>query len=697
MRRLTPWLRQSKTRNHRARLHVSPLEAREVPAAVLANGVLTVTGDNPGIGDQDTIEILSPADGQMVVRVNGQQQFSGSVAISRVEIDGQAGVDTVTIRGVQSGIAGGVHVRNSEIVGLGDQVPGTGLQTMTNIRSFVDIDRAAIVNLRDTASTANRTVTVSNLGVTGLSPATIGYDLGPEAILTIRSGSGAETFDIGGTPQALTRVFGGAGADTFDVQRWFGNVEVIGEAGTDTVTIGPAGIGFGQTLGTVRVTDGSFRDQVTVLDDQAASGADFFNSYQATLTSTQLDVRVNATSVLGNRVIPVGFNRIINLDAVGALDYRAPAARANTSQIDIRSQDRFTDVRVDAGGTERVRVGSTAGSLNPVMGRLTIAGGVDTGRLVLDDSGATLGRSFRVGASQVTYPDPQLGNRTINYANYLGVVHVDGGSGADRFTVDSLRTGNRWVLVDGNAGTDIVVGREQGSRFGVLGQNTGSVDSQVDYFSAEILVGRAGDDTFRFFDNGTIGTIDGGGGFDTLDYSTFDTPVAVSLAAGTATNVLNRATNLRNVFGGSAADRLTGNASNNVLVGNGGNDILDGTRLGRDVLIGGTGADDLSTPANRAGALFVGGDVAEADRNNVTSMKAIMTEWQSSAGVDTRVANLAAGVGPGGTVRLSAETLDGDGAADVFRGNLAADAFYREFQDLFTGSLPAANDRVITV
>ena len=701
MSRFPRWLSSRKPRpaaaRHRARLGITPLEAREVPAVVLENGVLTVTGDNPGISDADSIEILSPTDGQMIVRVNGQQQFSGSVAISRVEIDGQGGVDNVLIRGVQSGIAEGVRVLNAEIVNLGDQVPGTGLQTMANVRSFVNIDRAAILNLRDTASTADRTVSVSNLGVTGLGPATIGYNLGPEAILSIRSGRGADTFDVGGTPQALTRIFAGAGADTFDVQRWIGNVEVIGEAGTDTVTIGPAGIGFGQTLGTVRVTDGSFRDQVTVLDDQAAADADRFFSYEATLTSNRLDVRVNAASQLGNRMIPVGFNRTINLHRVGSVDYRAPARSAEDTLIEVRSLDRFTQARVDAGGADRIEVGSQAGSLNPVTGRLTIAGGVDTSRMVLDDSGTTLGRNFRIGGSQLTYPDPQLGTRSINYADYLGVVHVAGGSGADRFTVDGLRTSPRWVLVDGNAGSDTVVGREQGSRFALLGDNAGTVDSQVNFFDTQVLLGRSGDDVFRFQTPGsTIGAIDGGGGVNTLDYSTYTTEVRVNLGAGSATDVTGQAANLDNVYGGSAGDRLIGDFGSNVLVGNGGNDFLDGFRGGLDVLIGGTGADQLLA-TGIGGALFIGGDVAEADRNNVQSMRAIQTTWNLPANVATKVATLAAGVGAGGTVRLNADTLDGDGVMDTFVSGQAGHAYYRELGDAFAGILPGADDQVIDV
>ena len=87
-----------------------------------------------------------------------------------------------------------------------------------------------------------------------------------------------------------------------------------------------------------------------------------------------------------------------------------------------------------------------------------------------------------------------------------------------------------------------------------------------------------------------------------------------------------------NVYGGSAGDVLIGDFGSNVLAGNGGNDLLDGFRGGLDVLIGGTGADQLLA-TGIGGALFIGGDVAEADRNNVQSMRAIQTTWNLPANV----------------------------------------------------------------
>jgi hypothetical protein len=705
MRRLTNWLNPSKTRSanarkHRARLALSPLESREVMSAVLSNGVLTVTGDDPGIGDADTIEILSPTAGQMVVRVNGQQQFSGSNAISRVEIDGRAGVDTVFIRGVQSGIADGVRVRNTEIVNFGDPVPGTGLQSMANVRSSVFVDRAAFLNLRDTASSADRTVVVSGQAVTGLSPAPISYTLGPEAIMIIRSGRGVDMFQVEGTSQALTRLFGGAGGDTFDIERWNGGVEVIGETGADAVTIGSPGVTFGQNPGRVRVTDGSFQDSVTVLHDEVAANATFFPSYQATLTPDMLDVRVVASNLAGNLLVPLGFNQTIVLDDVGAVDYRAPARQATTtSLIDIRAVDRFTEVRMDVGGTALTRLGSTAGTLNGIIGRTTMTGGLPGNRLVLNDSGLTVARTYGVNAGSVTFPDPTFGQRSINFANYLGEVQLQAGSAGDRFNVNGLRADGRQMTVDGNGGTDTIVAPNQANSWLLTGPNRGVLNAQVNYVDTNNLTGRTQDDHFRFLPGGAVGgRIDGGGGFDTLDYSLFTTTVTSNLTTGASTAVGNGVANIVNVFGGSAGDTLTGNGLSNVLIGNQGNDQIDGTAGGRDILIGGTGADTLRKTIGGDDTIYVGGDVAPADQNNVASMKAIMTTWLRADTFDFRLELLAAGVGPGGSVRLSSEALGGDGATDTFIGTFGREAFFREAVDSFSGNfLPGPADRVITV
>ena len=113
--------------------------------------------------------------------------------------------------------------------------------------------------------------------------------------------------------------------------------------------------------------------------------------------------------------------------------------------------------------------------------------------------------------------------------------------------------------------------------------------------------------------------IDGGTGSDTADYGDKAVSVRVVLhgAASAVVKVggVNEDTirNVENVYGGAAADALTGDAGANVLVGrdgndglvgSGGNDVLQGG-AGRDRLDGGAGASDTADYTDKSAAVRV--------------------------------------------------------------------------------------------
>jgi hypothetical protein len=95
-----------------------------------------------------------------------------------------------------------------------------------------------------------------------------------------------------------------------------------------------------------------------------------------------------------------------------------------------------------------------------------------------------------------------------------------------------------------------------------------------------------------------------GGGFDTLDYSAFSTPVNISLEPGEISRIngasggildpgifsINYRTIIEAVKGGSGNDQLSGNGADNVLSGGAGADSLSG-RAGSDNITGGPGDD----------------------------------------------------------------------------------------------------------
>jgi hypothetical protein len=106
------------------------------------------------------------------------------------------------------------------------------------------------------------------------------------------------------------------------------------------------------------------------------------------------------------------------------------------------------------------------------------------------------------------------------------------------------------------------------------------------------LTGGAGADTFVFADGaGVDGTIDGGGGTNTLDYSAYSSSVLVDLQTGFATGVGAGIANIQNVTGGAGG----GSGVYNILVGNGGN-FLRGGDDRRNLLIAGASASLIALP-----------------------------------------------------------------------------------------------------
>ncbi|MFO0877987.1 MAG: autotransporter-associated beta strand repeat-containing protein [Gemmataceae bacterium] len=161
----------------------------------------------------------------------------------------------------------------------------------------------------------------------------------------------------------------------------------------------------------------------------------------------------------------------------------------------------------------------------------------------------------------------------------LVLVTVDGGAGGNALKVNDQAHDFFFNATDGGAGSVIT-----------------SLSYFIDFTAIGSFTGGAGNDAFVFADGvGATGTIDGGGGVNTLDYSSYTTDVSVNLPTGAATNVFGGlaggVTGVENATGGFGNDTLLGDASSNVLTGNDGNDILATGPGGTDALLGGSGND----------------------------------------------------------------------------------------------------------
>lgn len=195
----------------------------------------------------------------------------------------------------------------------------------------------------------------------------------------------------------------------------------------------------------------------------------------------------------------------------------------------------------------------------------------------------------------------------------LASVTVVGTSSPDNFTL--VGEFPFQVSIAGGGGSDTLTGRGTENTWTLQALDRGQVAGTgglVSFESIENLTGGAGADTFRFHLAGRVsGRISGGGGTDTLDYSSFGSAVAVDLSLGRATSTAGVSL-VENITGSRYSDTLIGNSQANVIRGGAGDDTIYG-RAGDDELFGEDGLDWLY---GEAGADYLDGG-ADAYRDNL--------------------------------------------------------------------------------
>lgn len=170
--------------------------------------------------------------------------------------------------------------------------------------------------------------------------------------------------------------------------------------------------------------------------------------------------------------------------------------------------------------------------------------------------------------------------------------------------------------------------------------------------------------------------IDGGAGFDCVDYRLQNTPQLIDLIfsninKGLSTN--NTYTSIEGVVGGGGADnirgdyndnRLYGQANTDWIYGRRGNDILDGG-VGNDVLLGGLGADTL------IGGL--GKDRAQYSESQIGVTADLQFSIRNTGDAD-------------GDIYLGIEDIAGSSFGDFLFGNSCSNSIFgRNGEDLLDG------------
>jgi Ca2+-binding RTX toxin-like protein len=285
------------------------------------------------------------------------------------------------------------------------------------------------------------------------------------------------------------------------------------------------------------------------------------------------DNRIDSTSrdiIIANNQVSIAQAASAGYAQVESLTVYAGQSR---DTLEVRSTAAATPVTIrnplapSSSISDTVTIGD-AGSTQAILGAVDVGNQAAFTRLVIDDSADPTPRVIGITDGAVTGIAPA----TISYSlmNEIQRVIVNGGNGGNRFNI---------------ASTNLVI--------------------------PKVLASGGGADFFVFADGATLtgsGSIDGGAGVDTLDYSAYTDSVNVDAGTATGTKFPNGVANIESAIGGSANDTLFGRSGvNAILKGGPGNDLLQGG-TGNDTLDGGPGNDTLIGGAGDDLAIWNDGD-----------------------------------------------------------------------------------------
>ncbi|MCX7422601.1 MAG: hypothetical protein NT013_24080 [Planctomycetia bacterium] len=545
-------------------------------------------------------------------------------------------------------------------------------------------------------------VTINNVVQTqfdNIDPAIIGS-------ITINGGSAADTINLTGLSKSvyslLTHVSlnGGAGNDTITGSTLTGLFEeyISGGLGDDVLDGGnDTGIGFGgnrlRESGNVNFTltntslTGLGRDRLKNFEVASLEGGTGANVF--TVSGWTHDAVINGGG--GS-----GIDTIVATKIIGNVNFELSDRDLVTSDGMSVSLDRIKRATLVGGsGNNNFFVGEWTGiaTLSASTGKDTLSVTRDANITLTTTSLTTTGSSTAYGllshsGFEVAHLTGGAGNNIFTVSGWTGTGSITVGGGEDR--VEATRNAN-FTLSD----TQLVTSDKLSMTLSGIGRAnlTGGAAANIFTVSAwtgeGFLNGSTGTDrlvavrdTDMILTNGSLVS---GGVFDSLFLVAIETAL---LSGGDSANKL-----IANQFTLGAVT-LQGNGGDDVLIGGSGNDSLDGG-TGRDLLIGGAGLDTLIGGAGEdiliGGTTTVSGGIA---RNvpDYEALDTIMAEWSrtnANSLYATRLANLLAGVGVNGSIKLNSTTVQNDtNAKDFLKGSLSVlnnsdlDWFFKSSNDV---------------
>jgi hypothetical protein len=398
------------------------------------------------------------------------------------------------------------------------------------------------------------------------------------------------------------------GTDVLNVQNTLSGVSTTVNLGSsaDTVNVRlsmPSGSFSLDTLGGDVTINGNNGGMVNINDQ-----ADAFND-----TFTIATTGASAT-------VQRDFSGLVTCNGVSSLVVDGGPGQTTGITYDVNSTLFGTPVTINAGtGNDTFNVlmasPSTFFSLDNLQGALTIHGNGGTDTLnVNDQADAFSGDQYTITSTTVQ----RTAEAAITFDSLEGIV-INGAcspSVAITYTVQSTAVYTP-VTINGGGGTDTLIGPNSSTIWYLSGANQGNSLminnvfglTVVTFTSMENLTGGSGADSYQFSPGASLsGTLNGGAGYNSLDYSPYITSgtagVTVNLATGTAT-ATGGVSHITQVTGTIANDTLIGDANNNYFYSDGGNDSMMGgggndtfylygeAATATTVIDGGTGTDSV--------------------------------------------------------------------------------------------------------
>jgi hypothetical protein len=466
---------------------------------------------------------------------------------------------------------------------------------------------------------------------------------------------------------------GGGGLNTLDYSAYVTGIAVDLGSGTATGAGGISNIqnAIGSNANDTLTGDSAANSLVGGPGDDVLTGGQGADSLDGGVGADRLVEARDADVTLTDSTLTAGLE---GSDILLSIEWASIAGGAGANTLDV-SAFSGSVVLAGEGGDDLFIINNTDFTLDGGAGNDTLAAGDAVNVWELDGQDAG----------------------TLNGASFTSIENLVGGVVADTFIMaaSALITG----LIDGREGDDRLVGEDEQNAWTISGPNAGTLNSQ-DFINVETLVGGLVDDTFVLLDGAAItGSIDGGGGSNTLDYSLKTAGVQVDLASGTATGVA-AVSSIQNVIGGAGPDIILGNDTDNSLLFSLGADFVDG-RAGNDKLvgpnsdiswhitglntgtigestfqaienlIGGSGADTFLFDGETGVSGTIAGGGGYDDLNYSLYSTSVTVDLSTGAATGaagiTGIENITGGAGD--------DTLIGDGADNILMGGPGIDTF----------------------